>query len=108
MRMVLDFATPNLESSLFKIDTTPIECSLDDLGTIQLKMVSHTSLEPLWDFLVREYHYLGCQRIIGQRLKYIVFAWGQPIAALGWKAAYLKIEARDCLLAGQKSKGESI
>lgn len=104
MRMVLDFATPNLESSLFKIDTTPIECSLDDLGTIQLKMVSHTSLEPLWDFLVREYHYLGYRRIIGQRLKYIVFAWGQPIAALGWKAAYLKIEARDCFIGWTKEQ----
>ena len=80
------------------IDTTPVECSLSDLGEIRLEMVSGSSLEPLWNILVRKYHYLGHQRIFGRRLKYLAFIEQRPIAALGWKTASIRLEARDCFI----------
>ena len=80
------------------VNTTPVDCSLADVGEIDLQIVSGTSMEPLWNHLVREYHYLGHQRMIGQRLKYLACANGRPIAALGWKAASLRLEARDCYI----------
>ena len=56
------------------IDTTPIECSIAELGHINIKLISCTELEPLWDFLVSQNHYLGYQKIIGKRLKYLIFS----------------------------------
>lgn len=86
------------KSTTFDIDITPIECSLSELGSIELKQVTHTAFESLWNYLVSEHHYLGHERIIGRRLKYLAFSKGRPIAALGWKSASLKIEARDCYI----------
>ena len=80
------------------IDTTPVECSLSDLGEIRLEMVSGSPLESLWNTLVREYHYLSHQRIIGKRLKYLAFAAQIPIAGLSWNDASLRLEARDCFI----------
>jgi len=80
------------------VDTTPIVCSLSDLGEIRLEMVSGSSLEPVWNTLVREYHYLGHQRMFGRRLKYLALVGSRPIAALGWKTASIRLEARDCFI----------
>ena len=82
----------------FPFDTNPIECSLSDLGEIRLEMVSGSSLESLWNILVKEYHYLGHQRIFGRRLKYLAFVDRRPIAALGWSTASIRLEARDCFI----------
>ncbi|MHA1962704.1 MAG: IS701 family transposase [Candidatus Thorarchaeota archaeon] len=86
------------QETVVSIDTTPIECSLSDLREIRLKMVSGSSSEFLWNTLVREYHYLGHQRMFGRRLKYLAFADSRPIAALGWKTASIRLEARDCFI----------
>lgn len=80
------------------IDTTPVECSLSDLGKIRLEMVSGSSWELLWNVLVSAHHYLGHQRMFGRRLKYLAFADSRPIAALGWKTASIRLEARDCFI----------
>ena len=45
--------------------------SLQSFGPVSLEMVSPSPLEPLWDSLVRQYHYLGYQRLLGHRLKYL-------------------------------------
>jgi len=86
------------QETAVSIDTTPIECSLSDLGEVRLEMVSGSSLEFFWNILVRAYHYLGHQRMFGRRLKYLAFADGRPIAALGWKTASIRLEARDCFI----------
>ena len=80
------------------IDTTGVECSLKDLGEIRLVMVSGSSLEPVWNTLVREHHYLGHQRMFGRRLKYLAIAGDRPIGALGFKTASVRLQARDCFI----------
>jgi SRSO17 transposase len=86
------------------VDTTPIECSLAELGSVHLKLVSDTNLESLWDYLVSENHYLGHKRFIGRRLKYLVFTGERPIAAIGWRSASLKLEARDYYIGWSKEQ----
>lgn len=85
----------------------PIEGAVKDIGPVEIRMVRQTSLEPLWDELVRRYHYLGHRKMPGANLKYLAFAGGSPIAALGFRAASLKLKSRDCFIGWsneQKSK----
>lgn len=77
------------------VDTSPLRGSLKNLEPVRLETVDHTSWEPLWDELVRRYHYLGYKKMLGTRLKYLAFSGNRPIAALGWRAPSLKLEVRD-------------
>jgi SRSO17 transposase len=84
-----------VQLSLFEVDTEPMVGSLAAFLPVSLQLVSHTSQEPLWDQLVRQYHYLGCRKLLGRRLKYLAFSGNRPVAALSWSAAALKTGARD-------------
>jgi len=107
-----DFATipilaesqPSICPSLFRIK---FFCgSLQSFGPVRLEMVSQSPLEPLWDSLVRQYHYLGYQRLLGHRLKYLAFLQGHPVAALSFSAPALKLGVRDRYIgwSGQQRK----
>lgn len=69
--------------------------SLQSLAPVRLERVSHSRFEPLWDVLVRQYHYLGYQRLLGHRLKYLAFLQGHPVVALSFSAPALKLAVRD-------------
>ena len=69
--------------------------SLRSLAPVKLELVSHSPFEPLWDSLVRQYHYLGYRRLLGHRLKYLAFIQGHPVAALSFSAPALKLGVRD-------------
>jgi SRSO17 transposase len=84
----------NAETVLL-LDTSPLDCSLPELRPLRIKMVSGREDERLWDELVRGYHYLGYRKMVGCRLKYLVFHHDRPIAAMGWRAAALKVGVRD-------------
>ncbi|MEW6417829.1 MAG: IS701 family transposase [Nitrospirota bacterium] len=79
----------------FSIDTAPIRGTLKTLQPLTIQIASQTHLEPLWDQLVNRYHYLGYQRLLGHRLKYLVFMQDRPVAALSWSAPALKLRVRD-------------
>lgn len=82
----------------FSIDTTVLDCPLHDIRPLRLELVSGTPQAPLWDYLVRRYHYLGHRLMVGRSLKYLVYHDSRPIAAIGWRAAALKLEARDLFI----------
>jgi len=69
--------------------------SLKSLRPITLELVSGSDLEPVWDYLVKQYHYLGYQNLFGHRLKYLALIGEHPVAALSWSAAALKVGVRD-------------
>ncbi len=69
-----------------------------DIKPVEIQMVRQTSLEPVWNELVRKYHYLGHRKMLGANLKYLAFCGGSPIAALGFRAASLKLKTRDCFI----------
>jgi len=53
---------------------------IDEYRTIEIEMVRSTYKESLWDYLVAQYHYLGCRQIVGSYLKYLVYLDGQLAA----------------------------
>lgn len=80
------------------VSAEPIACTFKVLPPISLQLVSQSSLEPLWDHLVKSYHYLGYRKLLGHRLKYIAFIENRPIAALSWSAPALKLRTRDAFI----------
>ncbi len=79
------------------VNTKAISGTIDTF-TIDIKMVSHTSFEYVWDQLVSRYHYLGYKKLLGHRLKYIAFIENQPVAALSFSAPALKLKSRDAYI----------
>jgi SRSO17 transposase len=77
------------------INTEPITGDLKELGPVTLKLANERTLEPLWDQLVSQHHYLGYKRLLGHRLKYLAFIGKRPVSALSWSAPALKLRVRD-------------
>lgn len=75
-----------------------IEGTVKDVKPVKIQMVRQTSFEPLWDELVRQYHYLGHRNMPGAQLKYLAFIDTAPIAALSFRSASLKLKPRDCFI----------
>lgn len=69
--------------------------TLKELPPVDLQLVSESELEPWWDELVHTFHYLGCRRLLGRRLKNMAFLQGHPVAALAWSATARKLKVRD-------------
>src|SRR4030042_182 len=75
--------------------TEPLRGPLQSFAPVKLGVVSHSPSEPLWDSLMRQYHYLGYQNLLGRRLKYMTFIKDRPVAALSFSAPALKLRVRD-------------
>jgi SRSO17 transposase len=80
------------------IETRPLAGSLKEFQPITIILVNRTELEPVWDHMVRTYHYLGFNRMIGPRIKYLACSGDVPIAALSYNRAALRVGARDSYL----------
>ena len=68
---------------------------IDEYRRIELEMVRGTYKEKLWDYLVDQYHYLGCSQIVGSYLKYLVYLDNQLASCFGWGSAAWKVGCRD-------------
>ena len=77
------------------LDTTPLEVSLRVLRPLEFQPVRRTPEEPLFNYLVAQYHPLGYTRPVGEHLKYLVYAAGRPIACVAWSSAPRHLGARD-------------
>ena len=77
------------------LDTSPIEGAVHTVPPITVQVASHSAVEPLWDRLVRGYHYLGYRKLLGHRLKYLAVLAGRPVAALAFSAPARVLRVRD-------------
>jgi SRSO17 transposase len=78
------------------IDDTPLVADIHQVKScLRIDLVSRTELEPLWDQLVKAYHYLGHEKTIGPRAKYLIWLGDHPISAISFNQAAYKIGARD-------------
>jgi len=77
------------------LDTSPIQGAVHTVPPITVAVASHSPLEPLWDRLVRGYHYLGYRKLLGHRLKYLAVLEGRPVAALAFSAPARVLRVRD-------------
>ena len=80
------------------IDRSPLKEKLTSLGLVDLKPVRNTKLEPLYNSLIHQHHYLGYRQIVGNHLKYIAFIADRPVACLGWGSAAWKLKSRDTFI----------
>jgi SRSO17 transposase len=80
---------------VFKKPSLYLIGSVKSLPAVTMVLVSGSDLEPVWDYYVKQFHYLGCRKLLGHRLKYLALIEEHPVAALSWSAAALKISDRD-------------
>ena len=78
-----------------RIDTTPIEGRIDQIGTLHFGQVRRTPEERLCNSLLEQYHYLRYQQPVGEHAKYLVWSQGRPIACLAWSSAPRHLGSRD-------------
>jgi hypothetical protein len=57
--------------------------------------VRRTPAEELFGSLIEAHHYLAYTQPVGEHLKYLVSAQGQPVAALAWSSAPRHLGPRD-------------
>jgi hypothetical protein len=89
------------------IDQTPLQGKPSHLPPVTLKIVRNTSLEPLYNSLVQQHHYLGYRQIVGNHLKYIAFIDERPVACLGWGSAAWSVKSRDSFIGWDKPTKEN-
>jgi hypothetical protein len=78
-----------------RIDTTPLEGRIDQMGPLQFAQVRRTPEEQLFNSLLEQYHYLRYQQPVGEHAKYLVCAQERPIACLAWSSAPRHLGSRD-------------
>jgi len=69
--------------------------SRGDLGPLELVRVARPAQSRLWHELISRHHYAGYCRLAGAQLRYLVYADGRLLAALGFGAAAWSVFDRD-------------
>jgi len=77
------------------LEERPRECTLGELGPLEIRQVRRTAHEALFGQLMQAEHYLRYTQPVGEHLKYLVFAGAEPIAAMAWSSAPRHLAARD-------------
>jgi Domain of unknown function (DUF4338) len=92
-----------------RIDTKPVEGSLDQIQPLEFTQVRRSGDEPLFNSLMDEHHYLGYEQPVGEHLKYLVWAQGRPVACVAWSSAPRHPGARDHYIGwNQQARGCNI
>ena len=77
-----------------------VECQLSELGPLEIRQVRRTAAEPLFGRLMQAHHYLGYTQPVGEQLKYVYFARGQPVACMAWSSSPRGRSACVCSITG--------
>ena len=81
--------------ALVQVSDEPLHSSLAELGAIELRQVRRSGDEALFNSLLQQHHYLGYSQPVGEHLKYLMTARGQPIACAAWSSAPRHLGSRD-------------
>ncbi len=99
----------NRSIPLVEIDQTPLQGKLSNLPPVKIKLVRNTTLEPLYNSLIQQHHYLAYRQIVGNHLKYIAFLDGRAVACLGWGSAAWSVKSRESFIGWNRStKGKNL
>lgn len=77
------------------LEATGVQLSLAALGPLVIRQVRRTTEEGLFRQLMQDYHYLRYTPPVGEHLKYLALAQGQPVAALAWASSSPGVRHRD-------------
>lgn len=73
----------------------PAEGPVSRLRPLDVLQVRRTPYERLFNTLIETFHYLGYSRVVGEHLKYLIWAQDIPVACLAWSSAPRHIGCRD-------------
>ena len=65
------------------------------LRPLDVLQVRRTPYERLFNSLIETFHYLGYSRVVGEHLKYLIWAQDIPVACLAWSSSPRHIGCRD-------------
>ncbi len=86
------------------VAAVPLATSLAEVGPVEMRQVRRTPDEALVKSLIAEHHYLGYTHSVGEHLKYLVTARGNPIACLCLSSAPRHLAPRDRFIGWSKDK----
>ena len=97
----------NRSIPVVEIEQTPLQGKPSEFQPVRLQLVRNTTLEPLYNSLIQQHHYLGYRQIVGNHLKYIAFINDRPVACLGWGSAAWSVKSRESLIGWDKATKEN-
>ncbi len=97
----------NRSIPVVEIEQTPLQGKPSQFQPVRLALVRNTTLEPLYNSLIEQHHYLGYRQIVGNHLKYIAFIEDKPVACLGWGSAAWSVKSRDAFIGWDKATKEN-
>ncbi len=80
-----------------EVDQSPVSCRLSDIKPVKIVNASNCAdYEKVFNYLVKQYHYLSYGRPVGQNMKYMILGRNERfLGCLLFGAAAWKTEARD-------------
>lgn len=72
-----------------------ISGTVSDFNLPQFKIVKHRKERRLWNYLIENYHYKGCQTVVGRHLKYLLYLDNALIGCFCFADAVLQLKIRD-------------
>ena len=97
----------NRSIPVVETDKTPLQGKPSQFPPIKIQLIRNTSLEPLYNSLIQQHHYLGYRQIVGNHLKYMAFIDKQPVACLGWGSAAWSVKSRESFIQWNKPTKEN-
>ena len=96
---------PDRQSPPASLDVPPIPLAvpLRALGPVEIRQVRRTPEEALVKSLIEQHHSLGYVHPVGEHLKHLVTAQGQPIACFCWSSAPRHLGPRDRYIGWSKA-----
>lgn len=86
--------------------TAALEGSVDHMEPLTLRAVSDRQQSGLWNGLVARHHYLGHHNLPGAQVRYLVYARGHLVSAIGFGAAAWHIAVRDAFIGWTRPQRE--
>ena len=86
---------PGAGSLELPLAVAPLQCSLGQMGPLEIRQVRRTAEEGVFERLLQSHHYLGYTRPVSEHLKHLVYGRGQPVACLAWSSAPRHLGPRD-------------
>jgi len=78
-----------------KVETAELAGRFKQIRPLKFVQVRRTRQEVIFNGLIEQYHYLGYTQPVGEHLKYLVYAFDRPVAALAWSSAPRHLGPRD-------------